>query len=109
MASIVDVVPFFFDFVEPGGPDHLLPGRPLEQTQIINRPRGAGFTVSLAGFSGLFFTDGGASLTQRPLGQFEVFTGIRDFNVLVCRVRLTDENSDDPIHIQVSGTVLLFV
>jgi hypothetical protein len=109
MAAIVGVTPFFFDFVEPGGPNNLLPGRPLEKTQPVDRPRGAGFVVSLAGFNGAFVTDGGGALTQRPLGQFQVWTGIRDFNVLVCRVRLTDENSDDPIHIQVRGTVLFFV
>ncbi|WOJ91276.1 hypothetical protein RZS28_08485 [Methylocapsa polymorpha] len=109
MASIVGVAPFFFDFFEPGGPDHLLPGRPLEQTQTVNRPRGSGFVVGLNSFNGAFVTDGGNTLTQRPLGQFEVFAGLRDFNVLVCRVRLTDENSDDPIRIQVSGWVLFFI
>lgn len=109
MASIVGVVPFSFTFFEPGGTDHLLPGRPLEQTQTVNRPRGAGFMVSLSGFSGAFVTNGGNLLTQRPFGQFEVFAGIRDVNVLVCRVRLTDENSDDPIKINVRGTVLFFI
>ena len=109
MASIIGVTPFFFNFFEPGGTNNLLPGRPLEQTQTVNRPRGSGFVVSLAGFTGAFVTNGGNLLTQRPLGQFTVWTGLRDFNVLVCRVRLTDENSDDPIHIQVQGTVLFFI
>jgi hypothetical protein len=109
MATIIGVTPFFFDFFEPGGPNHLLPGRPLEQTQTVNRPRGSGFLVSLAGFTGAFVTDGGNVLTNRPLGQFKIWTGIRDFNVLVCRVRLSDENSDDAIRIQVTGTVLFFI
>jgi hypothetical protein len=108
MYSIVNIVGFFFVFDEPGGPDHLLPGRPLEQTTTIVRPSGAGFMVSLASFNGYFYTDGGAHLTERPLGQFLVSAGFRDPNTLVCRVRLTDSNSDDPIHIEVSGTVLFY-
>jgi hypothetical protein len=64
--------------------------------------------VSLASINGFFFTDGGAHLTQRPLGQFQVSAGWREPNTVVCRVRLTDENMDDPIRIQVSGTVLFY-
>jgi|GEM_PF-2451223 hypothetical protein len=108
MFSIVSIVGFFFDFFEPGGPAHLLPGRPLEQTTTIIRPRGAGFMVCLNLISGAFVTNGGGILTQRPLGQFKVSAGFRDPNTLVCRVRLTDENMDDPIHIQVRGAVLFF-
>ncbi len=109
MASIIGVTPFTFTFFEPGGTNNLLPGRPLEQTQTVNRPRGAGFVVSLAGFNHAFVTDGGNTLTERPVGQLFVSTGIRDENILVCRVRLTDENSDDPIRITVRGTVLFFI
>jgi hypothetical protein len=29
-----------FEFLEPGGPDHLLPGRPLEQSVRIVPPTG---------------------------------------------------------------------
>lgn len=108
MFSIVKIDGFFFDFFEPGGPDHLLPGRPLEQTATIVRPSGAGFMVCLNLINGAFVTNGGANLTQRPLGQFNVSAGFRDPNTLVCRVRLTDENMDDPIRIQVRGAVLFF-
>lgn len=97
-----------FDFVEPGGRDHLLPGRPLEQTIAVPRPQGTGFMVAINGFTGAFVTDGGGTLTQRPLGQLTVFAGMRDFNTLVCRVRLTDENSDDAIHIIARIVVLFF-
>ena len=108
MFSIVNIVGFFFDFFEPGGPDHLLPGRPLEQTTTIIRPTGAGFMVCLNLINGAFVTNGGGVLTERPLGQFLVNAGFRDPNTLVCRVRLTDSNSDDPIRIQVRGAVLFF-
>jgi len=108
MFSIISVVGFFFDFFEPGGTNNLLPGRPLEQTRRIIRPRGAGFMVCLNMINGAFVTDGGTSLTQRPLGQFLVRAGFRDPDTLVCRVRLTDENMDDAIRIQVRGAVLFF-
>lgn len=108
MASILGGEAFFFDFFEQGGTNNLLPGRPLEQTKVINRPRGSGFLVSLFQITGAFVTDGGNLLTQRPFGMFHVRVGVRDPNILVCRVRLTDENSDDPIRIQVGGAVLFF-
>jgi hypothetical protein len=38
----------------------------------------------------------GSSLTERPLGQLVVDTGMRGDN-LVCGVRLTDSNADDPV------------
>jgi len=107
MASIFKVEGFSFTFNEPGGPNHLLPGRPLEQTRQLNRPRGAGMMVSLNSISGSFIS-GGTTLGQRPLGQFMVSTGLRAPNTLVCRVRLTDENMDDAIIIHVSCVVLFF-
>lgn len=106
MTTIAALVPFFFDFNEPGGRDHLLPGRPLEQTRLLERPRNSGFLVALAGFNAAFVN--GNQLTDRPLGQIQVWTGIRNDNELVCRVRLTDENSDDAIRVQVRGSVLFF-
>ncbi len=97
-----------FNFVELGGTNRLKPGGLLEQTIDVPRPPGSGFMVALNGFSGAFITDGGARLTQRPLGQFYVFAWIRGENTLVCRVRLTDENADDPIQILVRVGVLFF-
>lgn len=108
MSVIVNVVGFDFFFDEPGGRDHLLPGRPLEQTRPIDIPSGAGFIVSVAQFSGSFVTDGGVHLTERPLGQFQISVGIRDGNTIVCRVRLTDSNMDDAVKISVRGSVLIF-
>ncbi|MFA7440481.1 MAG: hypothetical protein WCZ66_05870 [Sphingomonadaceae bacterium] len=107
MTTIAGIVSFSFDFDEPGGRDHLLPGRPLVQTQTLDRPRGSGFVVGLSGFNAAFVT-GGNFLTQRPLGQFRVNVGIRNFNELVCSVRLTDENMDDAIRVIVRGTVMFF-
>jgi hypothetical protein len=50
----------------------------------------------------------GAFLGQRPLGQFRVHVGLRDPDIIVCRVRLTDENMDDAIRFQVHGSVMFF-
>lgn len=99
-----------FEFLEPGGPNHLKPGRPLEQTARIVPPRGtppgASFFVILRGFTGAFVTPDGQFLTQRPLGLFSVVVGVRDSSTLVCRVRLTDENMDDAIRIIVRAYVV---
>ena len=108
MFSIIDIVGFLFDFFEPGGTNNLLPGRPLEQTRRIQRPRGSGAAVWLTTISGAFVTGGGRTLTDRPLGQFRVKVGLREPDILVCQVRLTDENMDDAIRIQVRGAVLFF-
>jgi hypothetical protein len=106
------IVGFFenvFEFLEPGGPNHLLPGRPLEQSVPIRPPRGvppgAGFFVVLRGFTGAFVSPDGSLLTDRPLGQFSVNVGVRS-GALVCRVRLTDENSDDAVRIIVTAYVV---
>ena len=47
------------------------------------------------------------TVTQRPLGQFLVSLGVRESNVVVCNVQLTDENMDDAIHIVVRGVLVL--
>jgi hypothetical protein len=104
MATIDRIDGFSFVFDEPGGTSHLLPGRPLEQTRRVDRPPGSGFAVWLSSFSGSFVS--GTMLRQRPLGQFRVSVGIRDTNVLVCRVRLTDENMDDPVRVRVGACVM---
>ena len=106
MFSIIDLVPFFFDFNEPGGTSHLLPGRPLEAGQRFTRPRGSGFFIMLTQTNMMFVHPDG-TLTERPLGQMRVRVGVRDPDVIVCRVRLTDENMDDAVRIQVSGVLAL--
>jgi hypothetical protein len=97
-----------FSFFEPGGRDHLLPGRPLEQTQGLRRPQGAegaGGFILLRGFDARFVTDGGQNLTDRPFGKLRIILGFRDGGIM-CRVELTDENLDDPIKIDVFGLVV---
>lgn len=76
-----------------------------EKTIAVSRPPGAGFTVMLQDLYYAFTS--GASLTERPLGQFVVDIGMRGDN-LVCGVRLTDSNADDPVSIEVTAAVLFF-
>lgn len=83
------------------------PGRVLEQSVAISRPPGAGFFTMISTFSGSYTTSDFRFLTERPLGQFLVSVGLRG-NLLVCTVRLTDSNSDDPIAIVVDATVVFF-
>ena len=94
-----------FDFNEPGGTSHLLPGRPLEQSRRFDRERDAGAAVWLTSVNGAFVN--GGSLGDRPLGQIRASVGIRD-SAVVCRVRLTDRNMDDAIRFQVRCTVMIF-
>ena len=83
-------------------------GNTVEQTVAVNRPPGAGFTVMLQDLYYSFVNrDNRAQLTERPLGQFIADIGLRG-NELVCRVRLTDRNADDPVSIFVSAAVLFF-
>jgi hypothetical protein len=104
---IVGFFPHTFEFFEPGGPDHLLPGRPLEQSATFTRPPGSGFFVTLQGFH-CAFVHPDQTLTQRPLGLIRVSVGVVSPNTLVCRVRLTDENMDDAIRITVWAFVTFF-
>jgi hypothetical protein len=50
-----------------------------------------------------FVTDGGAELTDRPLGQFYYSVGFADNNTLSCSVLLSDSNGDDPVQLSVGG------
>jgi hypothetical protein len=79
------------------------PGRTLEQTVGVTIPAGAGWFVVPSFFTGAFTNGDFSRLTERPLGQFFVQLFVRNNNTLVCRVRLTDSNSDDPIFIQVQA------
>ena len=78
-----------------------------EQTAAVNRPSGAGFTVMLIALQYAFVNQGGTFLRERPLGEFIADVGLRGDN-LVCRVRLTDINADDPVSINVTAGVLFF-
>jgi hypothetical protein len=83
-------------------------GNTTEQTVAVNRPPGAGFTVMLQDLYYAFVDrNNRAQLTERLLGQFIADIGLRG-NELVCRVRLTDRNADDPVSIFVTAAVLFF-
>jgi hypothetical protein len=106
--ATVGVVAHTFEFREFGGPDHLLPGRPLSQSIPINIPPGAGWFVMLRGFGHSFMTnDPPNQLTERPLGEMVAQAGVDvGAGTLVCNVRLTDSNADDPIKIVVDVVVV---
>jgi hypothetical protein len=104
VSSIVSVVSTVFTFRENSN----TPGRTLEQTRTVTRPPGSGFFVGLNAINGAFTTSDFQHLTERPLGQFLASLGLRGNNTLVCQVRLTDSNSDDPIFISVGAFIVFF-
>ncbi len=63
--------------------------------------------VTLRSFSGKFVTSEG-KLTDRPLGAFDVNVWIKEPGTLACTVRLTDNNSDDPVEVEVAGVIVFF-
>jgi len=77
------------------------PGRFLEQSVGVTIPSGAGFFVIPNIFTAAFTTRDFSRVAERPLGQFYVEVGVRNRNTLVCVVRLTDSNQDDPVFIRV--------
>jgi hypothetical protein len=108
IAAVVGVSGFSFNFFNEGGTNNLLPGRPTSQTASFRPPAGAGAFVSLNAFLGAFVTNGGANLTERPLGEFEVSVGFAGPTTLSCTIRLTDSNSDDPVKVSVRGLIVFF-
>ncbi len=79
-----------------------------EQTSAVPLPPGAGFITLLNSLDYAFVrSPGSTTLTERPLGQFHVAVGMRGNN-LVCRVRLTDTNADDPVRVRVTAGVLFW-
>lgn len=107
---MIGLVSHRFEFIERGGTGALKPGRPLAQSIPINLPDNAGFFVMLNGFNHAFIhNDPPNALAERPLGQIQAFAGInRGAKTLNCLVRLTDSNSDDPIHIITDVVAVLF-
>lgn len=103
ITSVVRVASHTFTFKE----NRNTPGRLLEQSVVVNVPSGAGYFVCTPYTTGAFTTPNFNSLTERPLGQFYVNAGLRGNN-LVCSVRLTDSNADDPIFIQVTAIVVFY-
>ncbi|MBD2598013.1 hypothetical protein H6G74_27355 [Nostoc spongiaeforme FACHB-130] len=103
VTSIVSTASYTFDFRENSN----TPGRWLEKSVVVNVPSGTGFFTSIPYLMGAFTTSNFQNLTERPLGQFSVAIGLRGNN-LVCSVRLTDSNSDDPIFIRVIGIIVFY-
>jgi hypothetical protein len=64
--------------------------------------------VCLSTILGAFVTDGGANLTERPLGEFEISVGFAGPTTLSCTIRLTASNSDDPVKVSVRGLIVFF-
>jgi hypothetical protein len=106
--AIVGFAQYSFSFNNQGGTDNLLPGRPTTQTAAFTPPSGAGAAVFMRSFSGAFVTDGGAHLTERPLGEFEANVFFSGSNRLSCTVMLSDSNGDDPVQVTVSGLLIYF-
>jgi hypothetical protein len=108
ITAVVGVSGFAFDFFNEGGPNNLKPGRPTTQTASFTPPAGAGAFVCLTSFLSAFVTNGGANLTERPLGEVEVGVGFAGPTTLSCTIRLTDSNSDDPVKVSVRGLIVFF-
>lgn len=101
--SLVSLASHRFEFRENSN----TPGRFLEQSVVVSVPVGAGYFCCTSQVMGAFTTPNFQFLTERPFGQFHVSVGLRGNN-LVCTVRLTDSNSDDPIFIVVDAIVVFF-
>lgn len=97
-----------FEFFAPHDANHLLPGREMEQTQVVSFAPGSSLIFALMGFDGAFVDNSGGILQDRELGQFYVWTSFRAPNLLVCRVRLTAENIDQPVSIKAKVVALIF-
>jgi hypothetical protein len=103
VTSIISVASHTFTFNE----NTNTPGRFLEQSVVDNVPSGAGYFTTVPYFRAAFTTSNFQHLTERPLGQVYFSAGLRGNN-LVCGVRLTDSNSDDPISIVVTCIVVFY-
>jgi hypothetical protein len=100
---------FRFFFFNQGGTDNLLPGRPTTQTvPFMSPPNSGGPLICVSMVNGRFVTDGGAKITQRPLGQFIWNVWVAAAGVLACEIKLSDENLDDPIKVELAGTLLFY-
>ncbi|KEK20763.1 hypothetical protein [Bacillus gaemokensis] len=99
-----------FGFHNQSGPDHLKPGRPMEQRKRVTRPAGANWTFVGLSAINCAFTDGNLSapkMRERPLGQLLAETWVEGDDI-VCKMRLTDGNMDDPCWMYVTVNVLFF-
>jgi hypothetical protein len=108
IVSIIGLSEFQFDFFNEGGPNNLKPGRPTTQTVSYTAPGGAPGFVCLRSIVGAFVTDGGANLTERPLGEFAVNVFFAGPDRLSCSIILSDSNGDDPVRVIVRGLIVFF-
>lgn len=108
VGGLVGFAGFSFFFFNGGGTGNLSPGRPTTQTAPFTSPPGSGALISVRSVSGAFVTDGGAHLTERPLGQFATNVYFSGSNRLACQIMLSDSNGDDPIQVWVNGTLLFY-
>ena len=107
--GLVGYSSFHFFFFNQGGTDNLLPGRPTQQSlPFMSPPNSGGPLICVNTLNARFVTDGGAKITQRPLGQFIWSVWVPASGVLACTIKLSDENLDDPIQVDVEGTLLFF-
>jgi hypothetical protein len=107
--GLVGFSSFYFRFFNGGGTGNLSPGRPTTKTvNFMSPPNSGGPLVCVSMVNGAFVTNGGANLTQRPLGQFNVNVWVPASGALECEIVLSDENGDDPIIVEVGGTLLFF-
>ncbi|MFI6702803.1 hypothetical protein ACIBJC_28320 [Streptomyces sp. NPDC050509] len=96
------VVNFAFEGPAPGE----RPGDVRSQRKPIDLQPGDSVVFALMAFSGAFIS--GANLTERQLGQMMAVLSFAPPNLMVCSIRLTDINSDDPIQFYVNGVALFF-
>jgi hypothetical protein len=106
-ANSIGVIPFSFEFKKAGGTGQPSPGSVHEDTRVVSIPSGAGFFITLNYIDCGFREANLTTLRERPIGQFFASVGMRGNN-LVCQVRMTDVNADDPITVRVRGTVVTF-
>jgi hypothetical protein len=107
--GLVGFSSFYFSFFNGGGTGNLSPGRPTSKTfNFMSPPNSGGPLVCVSLVNGAFVNSGGGTLTQRPLGQFSWNVWVPASGVLECQIVLSDENGDDPIVVQVGGTLLFF-
>lgn len=111
MAQVLGMRTFHFGFTHFGGTNNLLPGRGETQTARLGLPQGATAFAALAGINCGFINGNLDSppmtLRERPLGQLRVDLEVQG-DTLMCHMRLTDENSDDPCVMRVTVNVLFF-
>lgn len=108
IGAIVGVSDFRFHFFNEGGPNNPKPGRVSTATASFTPPDGAASAfVSIHTIIAAYVKDGGVKLTERPLGQIALNL-IPLQNQLFCAIQLSDKNGDDPVRVQVRGSIVFF-